>query len=119
MIFLPVLPFLAFFWEFLVFFVLREEFLVFFEEFLGVGRDTKCKLSDGWSRSYREIKLLLSAVKGVAAKLQGDKFASRFSIELSVEFWTPLRFLIFLHLANPFFCIEYIALCAPFRTQDF
>ena len=43
---------------------------------------SECKLSNGWSRSYREIKLLLSAGKWVVAKLQGDKSASQSSMEL-------------------------------------
>ena len=40
------------------------------------------KLSIGWSRSYKVIKLLLSAGKWVVAKLQGGKSASQSSMEL-------------------------------------
>ena len=46
------------------------------------GENSEWKQSNGWSRSYREIKLLLSAGKWVVAKLQGDKSAPQPSIEL-------------------------------------
>ena len=39
-------------------------------------------LSNGWSRSYTAIKLLLSAGRCVVAKLQGDKSASQSCMEL-------------------------------------
>ena len=35
------------------------------------------ELSDGWSRSYRDAKLLLPAERWAVAKLQGDKSAPR------------------------------------------
>ena len=59
------------------------------------GKTSECKLSNGWSRSYREIKLLLPAGKRVVAKLQGDKSASQSSYGtlLPMDFWTPPRFL--------------------------
>ena len=44
--------------------------------------NSECKLSNGWSRSCREIRLLLSAGKIVVAQLQGDKSASRSRAEL-------------------------------------
>ena len=48
--------------------------------------NSECKLSNGRSRSYKVVKLLLSAGKWVVvAKLQGDKSA--------MGFWTPSRFL--------------------------
>ena len=43
---------------------------------------SECKLSNSWSRSYKVIKLLLSAGNCVVAKLEGDKSASQFSMEL-------------------------------------
>ena len=46
------------------------------------GKNSECKLSSGWSRSYKVIKLLLSAGKWVVAKLQGDKSAPHSSMEL-------------------------------------
>ena len=47
--------------------------------------NSECKLSNGRSRSCKVIKLLLSAGKGVVAKLQGDKSAPR----SSMEFYCP------------------------------
>ena len=44
--------------------------------------NSECRLSNGRSRSYKGIKLLLSAGKWVVAKLQGDKSASLSSMEL-------------------------------------
>ena len=38
-------------------------------------KHSECTPSNGWSRSYREVKLLLSARKWMVAKLQGDKSA--------------------------------------------
>ena len=35
-------------------------------------KSSECKLSNGWSRSYKVMKLLLSAGTRVVAKLQGD-----------------------------------------------
>ena len=55
-------------------------------------KNSECKLSNGWSRSYKVIKLLLSAGKWVVAKLQGDKSASRSSMELCYPWISgPLR----------------------------
>ena len=52
----------------------------------------KCKLSNGWSRSYEVIKLCLAAGKWVVAKLQGDKSASQSSMELYYPWISgPLR----------------------------
>ena len=45
-------------------------------------KNSECKLSNGWSQSYKVIKLLLSIGKCVVAKLQGDKSASHSSMEL-------------------------------------
>ena len=45
-------------------------------------KKSEMKLSNGWSQSYREIKLPLSAGKWVVAKLQGDKSAPQSSMEL-------------------------------------
>ena len=39
-------------------------------------KNSEWKLSNGWLRSYREIRLLLPAGKGVVAKLQGDKIST-------------------------------------------
>ena len=44
--------------------------------------NSEFKLSNGRSRSYREMKLLLSAGKWVVAKLEGYKSASQSSMEL-------------------------------------
>ena len=55
-------------------------------------KNSECKLSNGWSRSYKVIKLLLSAGKWVVAKLQGDKSASQSSMELYYPWISgPLR----------------------------
>ena len=51
-------------------------------------KSSECKLSNEWSRSYKEIKLLLSAGEWVVAKLQGDKSASQSSMEL-YYWWAP------------------------------
>ena len=40
-------------------------------KFMG-DKTSECKLSNGWSRSYKEIKLLPPAGEGEVAKLQGD-----------------------------------------------
>ena len=45
-------------------------------------KNSEWKLSNWRSRSYREIKVLLSAGKWVVAKLQGDKSAPQSSTEL-------------------------------------
>ena len=45
--------------------------------------NSEFKLSKGWLRSYKVIKLLLSAGKWVVAKLQVDKSACQSSMELS------------------------------------
>ena len=55
-------------------------------------RNSECKLSNGWWRSYKVIKLLLSAREWVFAKLQEDKSASRSSMELYCPWISgPLR----------------------------
>ena len=55
-------------------------------------KNSECKLSNLWSRSYKVIELLLSAGKWVAAKLQGDTSASQSDFHgalLPMDFWTP------------------------------
>ena len=55
-------------------------------------KNSECKLSNGWSWSYKEVKLLLSAGKWVVAKLQWDKSASQSSMELHYPWISgPLR----------------------------
>ena len=49
------------------------------------------KLSNGRSRSYKAIKLLLSPGKWVVAKLRGDKSASQSGTELYPWISGPLR----------------------------
>ena len=44
--------------------------------------NSECKLSNGWSPSYKVIKLFLSARKWAVAKFQGEKSASQSSMEL-------------------------------------
>ena len=51
-------------------------------------KHSECKLSYGWSRNYREIKVLLFPGKRVVAKLQGDKSAHKSSMELYYP-WKP------------------------------
>ena len=55
-------------------------------------KNSECKLPNGWSRSYKVIKLPLSAGKWVVAKSQGDKSASQSSMELYYPWISgPLR----------------------------
>ena len=56
-------------------------------------RNSGCKLSNGWSRSYTEKKLPLSAGKWEVAKLQRDRSASQSSMEL-YDPWISAPFLI-------------------------
>ena len=55
-------------------------------------KNSECKLSNGWLRSYKVMKLLLSPGKGVVEKLQGDKLVSQSSMELYYPWISgPLR----------------------------
>ena len=55
-------------------------------------KNSECKLSNEWSRSYKVAKLLASAGKWAVAKLQGDKSAPQSSMELYYPWISgPLR----------------------------
>ena len=59
-------------------------------------KHSECKLPNRRSRSYKAIKLFLSAGKWAVAKSQGDKSASQSSMELYYQWISgPLRVFVF------------------------
>ena len=75
--------------------MLRRASVSWVAKFKG-DKNSECKLSNGRSRSYKVINLVLSAGKWAVAKLQGAKSAAQSCIHgtlLPLDFWTPPRFL--------------------------
>ena len=74
--------------------VAKESSVSWVAKFKG-DENSECKLSNGWSRSSEVMKLLLSAMTGRKVTGRQLNVPVFHGTLLRMDFWTPLRFLIF------------------------